>query len=117
VRSTRGVILCRAPVAERRKREMINQVCVQQGFAEPRWLYGPFEQQWHSYVFFHEHLAQGDRGAGDVLSQGLTGPGGSGGVFTEMSKLKPLWVQPGMLLARRSLISERLRKKATMEAR
>jgi hypothetical protein len=39
------------------------------------------------------------------------------GIFPDMSKLKPLCVQPGMLLARRSLISERLRKKATMEAR
>jgi hypothetical protein len=31
--------------------------------------------------------------------------------------LHSLWVQPGMLFARRSLISERVRKKATMEAR
>ena len=37
-------------------------------------------------------------------------PAAGRGIFTDMSRLKPLWVQPSMLFARRSLISERLRK-------
>jgi predicted GNAT superfamily acetyltransferase len=29
-------------------------------------------------VFFHEHLAERDRGAGDVLGKGFAGAGGAG---------------------------------------
>jgi hypothetical protein len=39
------------------------------------------------------------------------------GIFTDMSRLKPLWVQPSMLLARRSLMRGQSRKKATVEVR
>jgi hypothetical protein len=43
-------------------------------------------------------------------------PAAGQGIFTDMSRLKQLWVRPSMLLARRSLIREHMRKKATMEA-
>jgi len=67
---------------------------------------------------FHEHLAEGNRRAGDVLGEGLAGPGGAGrGILTDGSTLKPLWVHASMLRASRSLMSERWRKKATMAAR
>jgi len=51
-----------------------------------------------SFMILHEHLAEGNRRAGDILREGLSRLGGGGG-------------------ASRSLMSGRRRKKATMAAR
>ena len=80
------------------------------------------------FMFLHEHLAEGDRGraiywarASRVLEEAAGPPAGlrpaaGRGILTDSSTLKPLWVQPSMPLASRSLMSERWRKNATMAA-